>query len=45
MHEGEANSGHYFCYVYDDKKNCWWKCNDRKVTIADEEKLFKEAFG
>lgn len=40
MHEGGANSGHYFCYVYDDIKECWWKFNDRKVTLADEEKIF-----
>lgn len=36
IHEGKANSGHYFCYIFDDKTQCWWKFNDRIVTKVEE---------
>lgn len=45
MHDGEANSGHYYCYIFDDKKGIWWKFNDRKVSVENEEDIFKEAYG
>ncbi|KRX02484.1 hypothetical protein PPERSA_11824 [Pseudocohnilembus persalinus] len=45
MHDGEAMSGHYYCYILDDKTGEWWKFNDRIVTKANEQEIFEEAYG
>lgn len=45
VHEGSVNSGHYWAYVYDHKRQVWLKFNDNSVTEADYEELKKESFG
>lgn len=46
MHEGKAESGHYYSYIFDHKKNIWRKFNDINVIEElNEEKLLKEAYG
>ncbi|KAL4429973.1 hypothetical protein ABPG74_000339 [Tetrahymena malaccensis] len=45
IHQGYANTGHYYCYIYDDKKQCWFKFNDSVVTKVTEEEVFKQSYG
>ena len=45
VHNGVAEQGHYFTYVYDRVKKCWWKLNDHNVSMELEEDVFKTAFG
>ncbi|KAL4474666.1 hypothetical protein ABPG72_002259 [Tetrahymena utriculariae] len=45
IHQGYANTGHYYCYIYDDKKECWYKFNDSIVTKVTEEEVFKQSYG
>lgn len=45
MHEGTADSGHYYCYIWDEKSKRWYKYNDSTVTEAKEEDLLFEAYG
>ncbi|CAD8189094.1 unnamed protein product [Paramecium pentaurelia] len=46
MHDGSANSGHYYCYVLDKKDlTTWWKCNDSTVTKVDFAQVYKDASG
>jgi ubiquitin C-terminal hydrolase len=45
IHDGVANSGHYYAYVYDRVQKIWWKLNDHDVSVAEEEALMEEAFG
>lgn len=45
MHEGKADSGHYYCYIYSEEQKKWFKYNDSIVTEAVEEDLLLEAFG
>ncbi|CAD8195374.1 unnamed protein product [Paramecium octaurelia] len=46
MHDGSANSGHYYCYVLDKKdQTTWWKCNDSTVTKVDFAQVYKDACG
>jgi ubiquitin C-terminal hydrolase len=32
IHQGQANYGHYWIYIYDHKNTQWWKYNDSLVT-------------
>ena len=46
MHEGEANSGHFYSYIKDHCKDKWYKFNDHLVSEADsEDAVLNEAFG
>ncbi|EAR83769.2 ubiquitin carboxy-terminal hydrolase (macronuclear) [Tetrahymena thermophila SB210] len=45
IHQGYANTGHYYCFIYDDKKQCWYKFNDSIVTKVTEEEVFKQSYG
>ncbi|KAJ6240137.1 ubiquitin carboxyl-terminal hydrolase 25 [Anaeramoeba flamelloides] len=31
VHSGNANTGHYFNFIYDITRNIWWKFNDQEV--------------
>ena len=45
IHEGTAESGHYYSFIYDRKQDVWWRFSDINVSIEIEEVVFREAFG
>ena len=45
IHDGVAEMGHFFTYVYDRVKKVWWKFNDCFVTQQKEEDVMLHALG
>ena len=45
VHDGNANSGHYYSFIYDRFQKKWRKFNDIRVTEVSEEDVFKESQG
>lgn len=45
VHDGNAQSGHYYTFIKDRMHNKWWRFNDYRVTEASEEDVFKESNG
>ncbi|NXG68636.1 UBP25 hydrolase, partial [Baryphthengus martii] len=45
VHEGQANAGHYWAYIYDHHQNRWMKYNDIAVTKSTWEELERDSFG
>ncbi|KAL8173535.1 UNVERIFIED_CONTAM: hypothetical protein K2H54_005492, partial [Gekko kuhli] len=45
VHEGQANAGHYWAYVYNPARRSWLKYNDISVTEASWEELERDSFG
>ncbi|XP_077360341.1 ubiquitin carboxyl-terminal hydrolase 25 isoform X2 [Festucalex cinctus] len=45
VHEGQANAGHYWAYIYDPQQRCWMKYNDISVTKSSWEELVRDSFG
>jgi len=45
IHSGQADSGHYFAYIYDVEQNKWRKYNDIQVTEVSEEDVMKVSIG
>jgi ubiquitin carboxyl-terminal hydrolase 25 len=45
IHDGTAESGHYFCFVLDKQSKKWIKCNDRTTTVVEFEEVYKTATG
>ena len=45
IHDGLAENGHYYSYVFDRVNKCWFCFNDHKVTQVHEELVMKEALG
>ncbi|XP_010183204.1 PREDICTED: ubiquitin carboxyl-terminal hydrolase 28, partial [Mesitornis unicolor] len=45
VHEGQANAGHYWAYVYDQGRQSWLKYNDVAVTESCWEELQRDSFG
>ena len=45
MHDGTAESGHYYSFIYDLKQQVWWRFSDVNVSIEIDEIVFREAFG
>ena len=46
VHDGiNAESGHYYSFVYDRVTQIWYRFNDHTVTTEIEDKVFEEAFG
>lgn len=45
VHEGQANAGHYWAYIFDHHENRWMKYNDIAVTKSSWEELVRDSFG
>lgn len=45
IHEGAADTGHYYSYIYNTHLHQWYKFNDIHVTAVNEDKVFKDAYG
>ncbi|NXM96885.1 UBP28 hydrolase, partial [Sylvia borin] len=45
VHEGQANAGHYWAFIYDQPRQRWLKYNDILVTESSWEELERESFG
>lgn len=45
IHDGVAENGHYYAYVYDRVLKRWWKLNDHQVSMELEQDVFRVAFG
>ncbi|CAD8126422.1 unnamed protein product [Paramecium sonneborni] len=45
IHEGAAESGHYYTYIYNPFLKQWFKFNDINVTQVSEEKVLRDAYG
>ena len=45
VHEGQANGGHYWSYIFDANKNVWRKFNDVTVTETTWEDVQRESIG
>ncbi|XP_069598372.1 ubiquitin carboxyl-terminal hydrolase 28 isoform X1 [Ranitomeya imitator] len=45
VHEGQANAGHYWTYIYSHTRHCWLKYNDISVTEATWEELKRDSYG
>ena len=45
IHSGQADSGHYFAYIFDFEQNKWRKYNDMNITEISEEEVIKTAIG
>ena len=45
VHEGQAVSGHYWSFIYDERRSKWLKFNDITVSESSEEEMHKESVG
>jgi ubiquitin carboxyl-terminal hydrolase 25/28 len=45
IHEGAADTGHYYAYIYNPYTSKWYKFNDIHVTEVLEDKVMKDAYG
>ncbi|XP_053450606.1 ubiquitin carboxyl-terminal hydrolase 28 isoform X6 [Nycticebus coucang] len=45
VHEGQANSGHYWAYIYNQPRQTWLKYNDISVTESSWEELERDSYG
>ncbi|XP_070621753.1 ubiquitin carboxyl-terminal hydrolase 28 isoform X1 [Erythrolamprus reginae] len=45
VHEGQANAGHYWAYIYNQPQDTWLKYNDIAVTESSWEELERDSFG
>ncbi|XP_038236546.1 ubiquitin carboxyl-terminal hydrolase 28 isoform X5 [Dermochelys coriacea] len=45
VHEGQANAGHYWAYIYDQPRKSWLKFNDISVTESSWEELERDSYG
>ncbi|XP_028938611.2 ubiquitin carboxyl-terminal hydrolase 25 isoform X2 [Ornithorhynchus anatinus] len=45
VHEGQANAGHYWAYIFDHHHERWMKYNDISVTKSTWEELERDSFG
>ncbi|XP_045717707.1 ubiquitin carboxyl-terminal hydrolase 28-like [Phyllostomus hastatus] len=45
VHEGQADAGHYWVYIYDQSRQVWLKYNDIYVTESSWEELQSDSYG
>jgi ubiquitin carboxyl-terminal hydrolase 25/28 len=37
IHDGAADHGHYYSFIYDRANQAWWRFNDHTVSLESEE--------
>jgi ubiquitin carboxyl-terminal hydrolase 25/28 len=45
IHNGNANTGHYYSFIFDRNQKKWWKYSDLKVEPVEEEDVMTLAMG
>ena len=45
IHDGQAGSGHYYAYSYEEETEQWWKFNDIHVTQVTEADVYRDSIG
>lgn len=45
VHEGPAEHGHYYSFIFDRKRDVWWRFNDHRTTVETEETVMQESLG
>ena len=45
IHDGTAESGHYYTYIKDHVQGKWRCYNDHRVTLVEEKQVLEEAMG
>jgi ubiquitin carboxyl-terminal hydrolase 25/28 len=45
IHDGLAENGHYYTYLYDRNQKIWWKLDDHRISMESEDVVMKEALG
>ncbi len=45
VHEGSVNTGHYWAYIRDSRRNVWLKFNDNSVGEVSWDELQRESVG
>lgn len=45
VHEGQANAGHYWAYIYNQPRKRWLKYNDVSVIESSWDELERDSFG
>ena len=45
VHDGSAQSGHYYAFIYDRNQHKWRKFNDIRITEVSEEEVFSFSNG
>jgi len=45
IHDGMAENGHYYSYIYDRLQKLWWRFDDHKVSVVEETIVMEEALG
>jgi len=45
VHDGGADSGHYFTFIKDHYQGIWRKFNDIRVTTVDEAEVMEQSIG
>ncbi|KAI8377998.1 uncharacterized protein BYT42DRAFT_496848 [Radiomyces spectabilis] len=45
IHQGQANYGHYWIYIYDRSHDHWWKYNDSQMVKVHESDIYRDTSG
>lgn len=45
VHDGSAESGHYFSFIYSHEHKSWFKFNDHLVTEVTEDRVMQDSMG
>ena len=45
IHDGTAESGHYYSYIRDWSQNVWRQYNDHRINVVEEQQVLEEAQG
>jgi len=44
-HDGLADNGHFYAFIYNRNQKCWFKLNDHQASVVDEAEVMKENIG